>query len=340
MVKVGIIGFGFMGKTHFAAYQSDPRARVLGLMSINPESFQDDSAGNITGQGQLADYSSATIHNTIEELLEDDDIEAISICTPTHLHTEIACQAIKKGKHVLIEKPLCSSWTEAQEVLSHVEAHPEVVCMPAMCMRFWPGWTWLKDQVEQENYGSVWSATFTRLGSAPLWGDGFYQDANRCGGAILDLHIHDVDFIRYCFGDPQRVHAHGRLGPSGGVDHVVAHFQYDNDALIVAEGGWLTSSKFPFQMGYRVAFESGIADFQLGREHELTFITNDGQQQPIELPDVTGYQAEISHFLDCIEAGRSSPIVTAADGAQSIRLVEAELESIKADASIAFANGY
>ncbi|MDG2054007.1 MAG: Gfo/Idh/MocA family oxidoreductase [Phycisphaerales bacterium] len=338
VVNVGIVGFGFMGKTHFGAYQADPRAIVTGLMSINRESFSDDSAGNITGQGQLGDYSSAQIYDTLEDLLANNDIDAVSICTPTHLHAKLALQALSQGKHVLLEKPLCRSWQEAQVFLQELQAFPDLVCMPAMCMRFWPGWTWLKEQVDQETYGRVLSATFTRLGSAPLWGDGFYQDANRCGGAILDLHVHDVDFIRYCFGEPQSVHAYGRVGKSSGVDHVVARFGYEHDALITAEGGWLPSSKFPFQMGYRVAFESGIAEYQLGREQPLIFIKSDGDQQIIELSDQTGYEAEVAHFLDCVESRKNSSVVTAEDGAESLRLIDAELSSIETGRSTVFAN--
>ena len=94
------------------------------------------------------------------------------------------------------------------------------ICMPAMCMRFWPAWLWLAEQVEEEALGKVQSATFHRLGSIPAWSREFYSDESQSGGALVDLHIHDADFVRHCFGDPVS------LISTGSVEHLTTCYRF------------------------------------------------------------------------------------------------------------------
>ena len=91
--------------------------------------------------------------------------------------------------------------------------------MPAMCMRFWAEWEWLKRAVDEQRYGKVRSATFRRVGSIPA---GWFRDGKASGGGILDLHIHDTDFIYHLFGKPRAVFSQGYVGQSGEVDHLGA----------------------------------------------------------------------------------------------------------------------
>src|SRR6185312_6951736 len=106
--------------------------------------------------------------------------------------------------------------------------------MCAMCMRFWPAWVWLKEQIDAGTYGKTLGASFRRLATHPS-SRGFYTDGAACGGAVLDLHIHDTDFIRYCFGMPQSVSTVGYQSVTSELDHVATQYKYANGPMVVAE---------------------------------------------------------------------------------------------------------
>lgn len=335
-MRVGIIGFGFMGHCHLGAYGDDARAEVVAVSDPRPDALELTADGNIDVAGAI-DPATVDHHLEAASLLADETIDAVSICTPTPTHPKIAIQALQAGKHVLVEKPVARTFKEAMGLIEESSRRPEQICMPAMCMRFWPGWGWLRDTIHSHALGSVKSAVFERVSAEPHWGSGFYQDAAQCGGAILDLHVHDVDFIRYCFGDPKLVSASGAIGRSGGVDHVQSIFHYDGERapeMVSAEGGWVAKRDHPFSMSYRVIFEEATVVYDSAASEMLQAFPSDGVTE-IPLPQLTnrtGYQEEVVHFLDCIESATPSDVVSLSDAAESVRLVEREIDVIAASA--------
>ena len=337
MIRVGIIGYGFMGHAHRDAYMKDDRAEVVCIADPRPDALQRSATGNLvapeSSPGRSPGDSPLQHHATIEELLADESIAAVSICTPTPLHPGHARSALEAGKHVLVEKPLALHGAATQDLLRVSNSNPALLCLPAMCMRFWPGWRWLHDVVRERRYGVVRAAHFARVGGEPAWGNGFYQDAGRCGGAAVDLHIHDTDFIRYCLGEPDGVESVGSTGTSGGIDfiHTTYHFQ-DGPAPVTAIGGWVPSPGYSFAMTYLAIFESAVAVFDSAATHPLV-LHEGGEGRPVDLEEGMGYEHEVRHFLDCIEQGTQSTVVTLKDAVDSLRLVEREILQVSADNS-------
>jgi predicted dehydrogenase len=194
-----------------------------------------------------------------------------------------------------------------------------------MVMRFWPQWVWLKKAVAAETYGKVRSATFRRVASMP---PGWYRNGAISGGAALDLHVHDVDFVYHLFGWPKALHAHGYSKTSGELDHVTAQFFYDDVPHVHAEGSWCMADGFGFKMQYTVNFESATADFDLAREQPL-LLTRAGKTEPVDCGPGAGYEPELRYFINCVRAGERPSVVTAEDGVQSLRLIDAERESVR-----------
>lgn len=331
VIRIGIIGYGFMGQTHARAYAQSGLADITAIADPRPEAVGDGAAGNLESGAGDVDISGVRVTSEPLELLQSDEVDAVSICTPTPTHVPLTLQAIELGKHVLVEKPLALSADACQPVVDAV-AECDLCIMPAMCMRFWPAWAWLKQTIDSQTYGHTLSATFTRLGSRPGWGQGFYADPAKCGGAILDLHIHDVDFIRWCFGDPASVSAVGVVGPAGGINHVMANFGYSNEVMVSAQGGWMRAGDFPFTMRYVVEFEHATVRFDLADNPALSVFDVDGVSHP-KLADEDGYLGEVRSFLSCIADGRP-PAVTINDAVKAIRLIEAEQQSINAARSV------
>jgi predicted dehydrogenase len=204
--------------------------------------------------------------------------------------------------------------------------------MPAMCMRFWAEWEVLKRAVAENHYGRVLSATFRRMGTVPA---GWYRDGRISGGGLLDLHVHDTDFVYHLFGKPKGVFSRGYTGASGEVDHVLTQYLYDQGGtapvLVAAEGSWTMAAGFGFKMQFTVTFERATLDFDLARKDTL-MLYGDGKAQPVPFDKHDGYTGELAYFLECVATGTKPERVTAEDGVAGLHIVECEKRSIETGA--------
>lgn len=340
MVNVGIIGLGFMGRTHLAAYQRARdegfECRVVAVADKNVEAIvagaaASGSVGNFkTGAGSaLFDPSETNTFSDATKLINDPSVHAVSICTHTDTHVPLAQAAMLAGKHVLCEKPVALKVAEI-EMLAALAKKQNVVCMPAMCMRYWPGWSWLKERVLDGSLGKVRSAVFQRLGSPPDWGTDFYRDIQRTGGPLVDLHIHDADFVRFLFGQPRGVISRGGLMHGTTLYDVRgAAGVHDAGAHVMAEWGQDHHPGFGFKMRYVVVFDHATADFDIGRDPAL-LLCRDGKSEPVTLPPGSGYDHEIRHFVQAVLGHASNEQLTATidDAIEVAKLLELERASL------------
>ena len=329
-IGVGVIGMGFMGRTHVAAYES---ARQNGYPCKLVAICDQDQArlahtappqGNLkqSATENLFDPENVRTYTDIDAILDDSEIQLVSICTHTDTHADLAIRAMEKGKHVLVEKPVAVRWQDVVRV-AEAAGKAKTLCMPAFCMRFWPGWSWLKQAIVEGTYGAVRSAVFERLASPPGWAPNFYRDLARSGGALVDLHIHDADFVRWCFGPPDAVLSTGSL------DHVTTLYRYGRGpGHVVAEGGWDHTPGFPFKMRFVVAFEKATAEFDSGREPPLV-LAREGELNPVPLESISGWDLEIRHMVSAIAEGPRGLIATMDDALAVAKLLAAEEESIR-----------
>jgi predicted dehydrogenase len=270
----------------------------------------------------------ATKHFT--ELLADPELQAIDICAPTKAHAELAVAALRAGKHVLCEKPLARTSAAARQIVD-AAASAKGIFMPAMCLRFWPEWAWLKEAIAGCRFGQVLAARFRRVAEPPGWGRNTFFNGAESGGALFDLHVHDTDFVNFCFGRPRSVFSSGYQKFSGAIDHVVTQYDVAEGAIVHAEGAWAMSQGFGFNMSYTVNFERATADYDLARGKEALKLSEAGQPtrivaMPAEPCD--GYVGELRHFVECIRNGKAPSVVTAQDGLASIEICEAEERSV------------
>jgi predicted dehydrogenase len=327
MITVGVIGLGMMGLTHLDVYARRDDVEVIAIADCSAERLSGSvrAAGNVPGQAQGSfDASRVRRYPDATELIADPDIDLVDICLPTHAHFESAVAALNAGKHLFIEKPLARTAKDAM-ALAKTAQTSKGLAMCGMCMRFWPGWTWLKEAIEQQTFGRVKSASFRRLASHP--GGPIYSSGELSGGAILDLHIHDTDFIQYCFGPPRAVLSRGYSTITSAIDHVVTQYHYDDVPLVMAEGSWCMASGFGFNMQFIVNFERATAMYDLA-SNPLLKLVREGKAEPVQIPPGMGYEYEICYFLDCIKHNRQPQVVTLADAARSVAIVEAEARSI------------
>jgi len=328
MLKVGVIGIGMMGSTHLDAYAKLKGVNVTAVADLIRERREGRSvaAGNVKGQSQGGvDFSGFRKYDEGMKLIADPELDIVDICLSTPLHAKYAIAALKAGKHVLTEKPFALTGKQADQLAAAAKtAKPLLMC--AMCMRFWPAWAWLKEAVDEKSYGKVVAAQFRRVTSHP--GGPFYSDGDACGGAILDLHIHDSDYIQYLFGMPKAVRSNGYARDSKGIDHVVTQYLYDNVPLVVAEGAWSMANNYGFNMQFCINFAEATAIYDLGQTPNLKVLTRKNGEFKPNIPTGTGYFHEIRYLTSCI-INNTKPTISPVDqAANSVKIVEAERQSI------------
>lgn len=329
-IKVGVVGLGMMGFTHLDAYHDMEDVEVIALADANPKrlSGEERPGGNIEGQAQGGfDFSKVRKYTDAQALINDPDVQVVDICVPTPGHLEWCKAAFAAKKHVLVEKPLARTAADARQIAELAKA-AGVLAMPAHCMRFWPGWTWLKAAVSSAKYGKVLSASFKRTASHPA--GPFYKDGAACGGAALDLHIHDTDFVMHLFGMPASVSSSGYSSITSEPDHLFTQYHFPGGPVVTAEGGWAMTQGYPFVMQYTVNFEKATAVFDISAENPLRLYEAGKEPVAIDLPKGMGYAAEIAYFIQCVKTGKQPETVTLAQGADALRIIEAEVASVKA----------
>jgi predicted dehydrogenase len=327
-VNVAVVGLGFMGVTHLRAYKQMPAARIAAVcdaVRLPVNGVLQGVAGNITKSDDIDLGSQVKVYTKLNEVLADPDIDLVDLCTPTPLHPEQAIAALKAGKNVFCEKPIARTSAAAREILQVAASAPGFL-MPAMCMRFWPGWSWLKQVVEKQTYGRIFAARFRRVSEMPGWSkQGTYT--TDLGGALFDLHIHDTDFVHFLFGQPETVFASGVMAPSGSINHVVAQYNYPSGPSVYAEGSWLLTKGF--NMAYTVHCEKATIDYDLSRGGDALMVTEQGKETQVVKSDGDGYNEEIRYVLDCVQSGRKPSVVTGQDGLTALLTCEAEETSVR-----------
>ena len=335
-VNVGVVGLGFMGVTHLRAYLANPLARIVAVcdaVRMPVDGVLTGVSGNINKSDDIQLGREVKVFQKLEDMLADPDIQLVDLCTPTPLHPEQAIASLKAGKHVICEKPLARTSAAAREILKVAEDSPGML-MPAMCMRFWPGWSWLKQVVAEQTYGRVLAANFRRVSQLPGWSaQGTYSGGLDLGGALFDLHIHDSDFVNHLFGRPLGVFSSGVMGASGTINHVVTQYRYADGPVVHAEGSWLLAKGF--SMAYTLHCERATLDFDSARGAAAMQVTEFGQA-PQTLPGdgSDGYSAEIGYMLECVSLGRPPQVVTSLDGVTALEICEAEEQSIRSGAPV------
>ena len=330
-VSVAVVGLGFMGRTHLRAYLENPQAQVVAVCGLNRIPVNGVLAGmegNITKTDDIGLGADVRVFQNFEQLLADPDIDLVDLCTPTPLHPAQAIAALKAGKYVLCEKPLALTSAAALDVLKTAESAPGFL-MPAMCMRFWPGWSWLKQMVINKTYGEILAARFWRLSEMPAWTQAkTFSDANASGGALFDFHIHDTDFINHLFGRPSGVFSNGVVDKTGRIDHVTTQYHYPKGPTVHAEASWLLAQGF--NMGYTLHCEKATVDFDMARgPSALTVLERGELVQTIQLESSDGYATEIRYFVDCIARNSPPKTVTAQDAVMALEICEAEEKSLR-----------
>jgi len=338
MQKIAIIGLGFMGTMHAQIYAQLGNARLVAVVEKQKAKAKRDL------EKLKLD---ARVFGTLEEMLAACDVDVVDVCLPTDLHAPFALKAIAAGKHVFCEKPLALKAADGRKIAA-AAIKAGVFFQVGQCIRFWPEYQAFEAFMKSGKAGKLLSLALQRRTGRPSYSVGdWLNDGKRSGGAALDLHIHDTDFVHHLLGKPDAVTSVGTKDKTGW-SHIFTTYHFKKVA-VTAEGGWNYPPSWGFQMAFQAVFERGAVEFDSGASPTLAVTIGGGKKEPLpylnpgagesstgtgNISSLGGYYNELNSFISCLERKRAPKIATGEQAAESLATALAEIQSATTDRTI------
>ena len=322
-VNVGVIGLGRMGQVHAHGFHRMPFVNLKAVCDSNKERLS-----------QICEKFGATGYTDYNELLADESIDAISLCLPDNMHKDCIVKAVEAGKHVLCEKPLVNTLTEAIEVEKILEGYDKVF-MVAYCLRYDSQRIALRDRLQKGDFGEVIHIYNRR--NSPIVGPMHYAGYSDLADHVM---IHDIDYINWLLGSkPSKVYAKSRsvmLKEKNMTDAIFALLTYPCGALVCLESCWVLPDLTPMALDDRLELigTKGSAYLECS-EMPILFVLNREAVKPVRFGgDFHATQAfgcvyeELNEFIRCVVDGKVSNI-SVREAVEGIEVVEAICRSTK-----------
>jgi predicted dehydrogenase len=332
MLRIGVVGIGFMGYIHYLAGQKLRGAKVAAVCSRDKTKLSGDwrgIRGNFGPPGQVMDLTGVKKYETLDAMLADPDLDLIDVCNPTNAHPDTAVRALKAGKHVLVEKAIALTAERADEMLAAAKAAGKLL-MVAHVLPFFPEFAFAYEAVSSGKYGKLLGGHFRRVIAKPDWSAAI-GDADATGGPAVDLHIHDTHFIGLIAGVPQAVFSTGLVNGAS-VDYLTTSYLYGpGGPSVTCSSGAVSMSGRPFVHGFEIYLEKATLAFDSGGT-PLTVFTNDGKSEQPKLGDgdpIAAFTTELQAAVDGVTSGKMPPLLSGQLARDALVLCHKECESVK-----------
>jgi predicted dehydrogenase len=321
---------GFIGRVHYEAARAVSHAQVVAVASSRPDVVRRDCPG-------------VSVYSRYEKLFRDDRLDAVILCVPTFLHEPYAQEAARYGRHILCEKPLALDVDGAGRIIAAAQ-RAGVTLMVGQVLRFWPQYRCIKELAAGGTLGALRTVNAWRLAKFPSWG-GCFADPAKSGGCLLDLQIHDIDFVHWILGSPHMVYAAGIESSNGRWDHVLTTLTYE-EAVAMTEATCLMPDTWPFTAGIRVVGSQGSLEYLFsvegnieGRARALNRLTvytsGNGVSEP-QVAEEDAFVAQLAYFTRCIEHKEQPSLCHPEESYEVMRIMSACRESAKRGQPVAF----
>ncbi len=340
MVRVGIVGIGFMGWIHWLAYRRLDGFQVAAICTRDERKRAGDWTsirGNFGPPGEQVDLSGVRTYAELSEVLRDDQLDLVDICLPPYLHEPAALAALEHGKHVFVEKPLGLNVDQCQRLVQAAQKDRRLLLVGHV-LPFFPEYAFARRAILQGEYGRLLGGNFKRVISEPEWLPDFF-DPQRVGGPLIDLHVHDAHWIRLLFGMPRRVAAAGRCRGDV-VEYCTTVFYYDDARYTVsAVCGVIGQAGRPFTHGFEIHCERATLQYEFavvngqGRNLiPLTIYHSDGRvEEPVLgcADPVDAFVAELHEVYQAVTSGQPSALLGAELARDAILLCQSQSDAVR-----------
>lgn len=347
MLNIGLVGIGFMGWIHYLAYRQVRGTKLAAICTRDAKKLAGDwrgIQGNFGPPGEQVDLKGVAKYEQLADLLADPKIDAVDLCLPPHLHRVATLAALQAGKHVLVEKPMALTASECDQMVK-AAAKAKKQVLVGHVLPFLPEYAAARKIIASGKYGRAIGGYFKRVISDPLWLKDFY-DADKVGGPLVDLHVHDAHFIRLLFGMPTAVTSQGRMRGDV-VEYCNTQFQFADAKLSVnAASGVINQQGRPFTHAFEIHLEKATLFFEFAVLADgnnlvtpLTLLNNKGQverpKMPAGDPMLMAFEAEIKEFAMSITKGQPSSILAGELARDAIVLCHKQTESVRKGKTVA-----
>jgi predicted dehydrogenase len=327
MFRVALVGAGGMAGVHAECYAALPGAELVGVLDTRPEAAE-----------ALAGRHGAKAFSDFDTMLEELRPDVVDVCCPTPWHVDYVCRAAERAgklgiRGISTEKPMARTLADCEKMIAAVE-QAGIPLFVAQVVRFFPEFVQAKQMVDRGAVGAPAAIRTRRGGPMPrAWND-WYGNFAWSGGCILDLIIHDFDWLRWTFGEVKRVYAKGLNGSKlPGFDYALVTLRFASGAIGHVEGTW--NDPGGFKVALEIAGDDGLLEYNFNQPTGIAFraaIAKEEARAGVALPEspmaANPYQLELAHFLDCLEQG-VTPSITPQDGLEAVRIALAALESLQ-----------
>ena len=341
MIRIGIVGIGFMGMIHYYGIRKVSGAEVVAISARDPKKLDGDWTsiqGNFGPRGGIENLSHLRKYNRIEDLLADEEVDMVDICLPVQLHKAVSIAALKAGKHVLVEKPISIRLDDAVEMVEIGKASGRRF-MVAHVLPFFAEFAYARNAVRNGDYGQLLGAHFKRITSKSKKTYDL-EEVEKSGAPGIDLHIHDTHFIQLLCGMPDAVFSQGALAAGDFVESLTTQYIYnDSPVSISCSSGGLSQSGRSFSHGFEIYLEKATLLYEfatLGGQPvsaiPLTLLTEAGEVRQIDLGEVGPIDAftnEIQYAVNAINGGYEPTALSAVGAKHALALCYKEAESVK-----------
>ena len=322
-MRVGVVGAGGMGAVHCRHWSAVPGVSLV-VFDVDREK-----------RDQLARSHGACVAADLEALI--DDAEIVDVCIPTDLHVEVACLSLGKGKATLVEKPLARTLEEAQLIADAAKATGATLGIGHV-VRYFPEHESIKQAIERGVVGTPAAIRVRRGGGLPRNFDGWFGDADRSGGVLLDLAIHDFDWILWALGPVKSVYARSVSlgdtvkGADFKGDYALATLELASGAVAHVEATWMDPAGG--RASLEVAGSAGVIEYDSRTYPTVRTATADGNRAEAPTgPGMDPYFRQLQAFHDAVAAGQPAP-VGIADGMAALKVALAAIESAKTQQTV------
>ncbi|MFH1978373.1 MAG: Gfo/Idh/MocA family oxidoreductase [Candidatus Aenigmatarchaeota archaeon] len=297
MINVAVVGTGSMGKNHARVYAQLENVNLVAVSDLNKE----------TGKA-VADQCGCKYYSDFKEMLETETIDAVSVVVPTKFHKDVAVECIKRGKNVLVEKPIALNADEANEVIRAAEEN-KIKLMVGHIERFNPAVQKLREIIKNGTLGEITSVICRRVGPFPPR----IQDAN----VVVDLAVHDIDVCTYLLDKkPKKVFATaGRALNSTREDYADMILNYEDGLSAFVQVNWITPTKIrkvniTGTRGYAelnyITQELVIYKTDLVKPENFDEIVKMGtpKAETVEIVKTEPLIAELNSFINCVNGSK------------------------------------
>ena len=305
-LKIGVVGVGFWGSNHVRVLRELESAEVKAVCDIDLE-----KAKYVAKKFGVSNY-----YQNLDDMLNNEELDAVTVCTPSVSHAEIAVRILESGLNVFVEKPLASNPDGCLKIIDAAKSNNRFV-MTGFIERFNPAVSKAIELLRAGEIGEVIMSHGRRIGWWP----------QRIGdvGVVKDTAIHDIDLTRYIFGqEPAGVYARGGSLRHRFEDHVQAIMTFEDELRVAfIEANWLTPRK---KREMLITGNEGVISIQFLTQ-VISLEKADVVIEPI-LKWKEPLRIELSHFIESL-LSRKKPLVDAIDGTKAVIIAESILESMK-----------